>query len=148
MSSRIPHGNTSGAEHEQPLPVPGLLGVGIASDAVAGALVEGFVDCGHGCGCVDGCVLGERAQCYLHLSLSQGGKKLGHMQKHVSARVGPLGGEGDAEGGQKRRSAEAAKRRIVRFERGDAFSMASIASNWPRTRDRMDAGGNVGYPRK
>ena len=51
-SSRIPHGNTSGAEHEQSLPVPGLLGVGIAGDGVAGALVERLVDCGHGWVCV------------------------------------------------------------------------------------------------
>ena len=72
------------------------------------------------------------------LSLSQGGKKLGHMQKRVSARVGPAGGVPDAEGRQKRKRG-ASSRACLKSERGDGFLMPAIAAIGRRARDRNNA---------
>jgi len=69
------------------------------------------------------------------LSLSQGGKKLGHMQKRVSARVGPAGGVPDAEGRQKRKRGAS----CLKSERGDGFLMPAIAAIGRRARDKNNA---------
>ena len=74
------------------------------------------------------------------LSLSQGGKKLGHMQKRVSAREGPASGVPDAEGRQKR------KRGASFFERGDGFLMPAPPAIGHPARDRGNGRCNVCWP--